>query len=108
MAIIYQKNKKTGITYAYDSTSVWVPELKQPRPKRRYLGRVDENGNIIPTAHRHGKKPSDADEISKLIDCSPLYNQIDELKNKVQNLETENKSLRHALKTIKKAFPEDL
>ena len=44
MAIIYVKNKKTGRRYAYESTSVWNPELKQPRAKRKYLGVVGEFG----------------------------------------------------------------
>lgn len=57
MAIIYQKNKKTGVTYAYESKSIWVPELKQPRSKRVYLGRVAEDGTIIPSSKHPGRKP---------------------------------------------------
>ena len=49
MAIVYVTNKKTGKKYAYESVSVWNPELKQPRAKRKYLGVVDEEtGEIIP------------------------------------------------------------
>ena len=48
-SIIYQTDKKTGIKYAYESTSYWDKEKKQPRSKRRYLGKVDpETGEIIP------------------------------------------------------------
>lgn len=58
MSIVYQTNKTTGITYAYEATSVWIPELKQPRSKRKYLGRVDEYGNIIPSCGKRGRKQS--------------------------------------------------
>ena len=48
-SIVYQTDKKTGIKYAYESTSYWDKEKKQPRSKRRYLGKVDpETGEIIP------------------------------------------------------------
>ncbi|MBO4378627.1 MAG: hypothetical protein IKS87_02625 [Lachnospiraceae bacterium] len=48
-SIVYQVDKKTGIKYAYESTSYWDKEKKQPRSKRRYIGKVDpETGEIIP------------------------------------------------------------
>lgn len=55
MAIVKYKNQ-SGITYAYESISEWDPVRKQSRPKRRYLGRVDEEtGEIIPTEGRRGR-----------------------------------------------------
>ena len=48
--IVYQIDKKTGTKFAYESTSYWDKEKKQPRSKRRYLGKVDpETGEIIPS-----------------------------------------------------------
>jgi predicted RNase H-like nuclease (RuvC/YqgF family) len=59
MAIVYVTNKKTGKKYAYESVSVWNPELKQPRAKRKYLGVVDEEtGEIIPSSKKRGRKPN--------------------------------------------------
>jgi len=50
MAIIYQTNKKTGITYTYENEPYWDKEKKQSRAKRRLIGKVDPNtGNIVPT-----------------------------------------------------------
>ena len=47
-SIVYQKNKKTGITYAYESVSYWDKDKQQPRCKRKYLGKVDPvSGEII-------------------------------------------------------------
>lgn len=56
MAIVLQKDKRSGITYAYESTSYWVKEIKQSRCRRKLIGRVDESsGEIIPTDGRNRK-----------------------------------------------------
>jgi len=50
MSIIYQTNKKTGITYAYENKPYWDKEKKQSRATRKLLGRVDsKTGDIVPT-----------------------------------------------------------
>ena len=57
MAIIKQYDKRSGITYAYESHSYWDPEKKMARAKRKLIGRVDpETGEILPTDGRN-KKP---------------------------------------------------
>jgi transposase len=53
MAIIYQTDKRVGITYAYESVSYWDKDKKQPRSKRKLIGRLDEkSGEIVPTRER--------------------------------------------------------
>jgi hypothetical protein len=50
MAMIYQKNKKTGITYAYENKAYWSKEKQQSRAKRVLIGKVDaQTGDIVPT-----------------------------------------------------------
>lgn len=57
MPIVTYKNQ-SGVTYAYDQTSVYDPEKKQSRPVRKYLGRVDpETGEIISTKGKRGRPP---------------------------------------------------
>jgi len=52
-AIVYQTNKKTGITYAYESISHWDKDKQQSRAKRKCIGRVDhETRKIVPTRKR--------------------------------------------------------
>jgi transposase len=52
-AIVYQANKKTGTTYAYESSSYWDKEKQQSRAKRKCIGRVDpDTQKIIPTRKR--------------------------------------------------------
>lgn len=59
MAIIKQTNKKTGVTYVYDSHSYWDKERKQHRSDRKLLGKIDpESGEIVPT--RKKKEPDSA------------------------------------------------
>jgi hypothetical protein len=57
MGIVYQKDKRSGITYAYENTAYWDKEKKVPRSKRTLVGRVDEaTGEIIPTDGRCKKR----------------------------------------------------
>ena len=50
MGIIYQKDKRSGITYAYENKPYWDKEKKQSRAKRELIGRVHpETGEIVPT-----------------------------------------------------------
>ena len=59
-AIVYQTNKVTGITYAYESVSYWDKEKKQSRAKRRCIGKVDhETQKIIPTRKRASAEPEE-------------------------------------------------
>ena len=52
-AIVYQTNKQTGITYAYESVSYWDKEKQQSRARRKCIGRVDpETQKIVPTRKR--------------------------------------------------------
>lgn len=49
-AIVYQLNKKTGVTYVYESISFWDKNKQQSRAKRRCIGRIDpETKEVVPT-----------------------------------------------------------
>jgi len=60
-AIIHQTDKRSGITYAYESISTWDKEKKQSRAKRKLIGRVNEDGKIVPTDGR-GRKAKDKNQ----------------------------------------------
>ena len=69
MAIIYQHDKRSNITYAYESHSYWDKEKKMTRAKRTLIGRVNaETGEIVPTDGRCRK-----DKIKKTSEESPDY-----------------------------------
>ncbi len=46
---INQVNKKTGVTYVYESVSYWDKEKKQARNKKTCIGRLDANGTFVPS-----------------------------------------------------------
>lgn len=104
--IVYQTNKKTGITYAYESVSYWDKEKKQPRSKRQYIGRVDpETGEIIRKQDKGTKRqnisdlPKDNDRLQALLDEKDTV--IASLKDEIENLEKELSQKKEAIEEIK-------
>jgi hypothetical protein len=99
MAIIHQYDKRSGITYAYESHSQWDKEKKMSRAKRTLIGRVDpDTGEIVPTDGRCRK--SEAKE-EKAIDYKELYEKLQKkcaaqeslitsLKKEIQKLKEHN------------------
>ncbi|MBR1740674.1 MAG: hypothetical protein IJ733_02170 [Lachnospiraceae bacterium] len=102
MGIIYQKDKRSGITYAYESISVWNKELKQSRAKRKLIGRVDpDTGEIVPTDGRCRKRspyykgePENTDRPIKSMTKAQLMEEViklrkenDDLKNRINESE---------------------
>ena len=62
MARVKLYNKKYDVTYVYDSFSYWDSALRQPRSKRKLIGKIDpETGELIPTAPR-GKRAHDKNQ----------------------------------------------
>ena len=54
--IVYQTDKRSGITYAYQSVSYWDKKKKQSRAQRTLIGRVDNiTGEVFPTDGRNRK-----------------------------------------------------
>lgn len=49
MSRVYVLNKKNGITYVYESSNYWDKEKKQSRSKRVCIGKLDDNGNLVPS-----------------------------------------------------------
>ncbi|PIE89168.1 MAG: transposase, partial [Acidobacteria bacterium] len=50
VAIVHQKNKKTGVVYVYKSVSYWDKEKQQSRAKRTCIGKLDpETKKVVPT-----------------------------------------------------------
>ena len=93
MAIIKQFDKRTGITYVYDSKSYYDKDKKCSRAKRTLIGKIDpDTGEMIPTDGRNkGAK-------SKLNSLSP---EIDKDK-RIQELEYENRQLKLQISALKK------
>ena len=93
MAIIKQHDKRSGITYAYESHSYWDPEKKMTRAKRKLIGRIDpQTGEIVPTDGRNRKKKDE--KAAKDVDYKKLY---EKLQKKYEAQEVLIKSLKDQL-----------
>ena len=102
MGIIYQKDKRSGITYAYENQSFWDKELKRSRSKRKLIGRLnEETGEIVPTDGRCRKnspyrKPEDTEESRILEEIKPM--KIGELRKEVVRLRIQVRKLEEQIK----------
>lgn len=96
MAIIKQHDKRSGITYAYESHSYWDPEKKMTRAKRTLIGRVDpETGEIVPTDGRNKKSKTPASDDA---DYRKMY---EKLLKKYEAQETLIKSLKKQIEELR-------
>ena len=99
MGIVYQKDKRTGITYAYESKAVWDKEKKQSRAKRRLIGRLDpDTGEIVPTDGRGRKRSPYYDPEMDFKEIMP--NTVKELKAEVSRLRKENEALKGKIEEL--------
>lgn len=94
MAIIKQYDKRSGITYVYDSKSYYDKEQKCSRAKRTLIGKIDpDTGEIIPTDGRNkGAKSKPAPSSSPEIDKD----------KRIQELEDENRQLKLQISALKR------
>ena len=91
MAIIKQYDKRSGITYVYDSKAFYDKEKKQSRAKRTLIGKIDPNtGEMIPTDGRNkgSKKKTVSPDIEK--------------DKRILELEEENRQLKLQIDALKK------
>lgn len=110
MSLVKTKDKKTGIIYVYESVSYWDPEKRQPRNKRKLIGKLDENGDIVPTGNvgRKKKKTVSPEELGKVVDelersrqeCLDAQIKIKELERTIANLESEKQGIANALERL--------
>ena len=98
MGIVYQTDKRSGITYAYENQSFWDPELKRSKSKRKLIGRVDpETKQIVPTDGRCKKlSPSYVPSDDEYV----MPKSMKELKNEIRRLLAENKELKSQVEKL--------
>ena len=99
MGIVYQTDKRSGITYAYENKAYWDKEKKQSRSKRTLIGRVDpETGKIVPTDGRcKMRSPSNKDKESYQMPKT-----LKECRAEILRLLEENQSLKDQLAKAQK------
>lgn len=93
MAIIKQFDKRSGITYVYDSKSYYDKEKKCSRAKRTLIGKIDpDTGEMIPTDGRNKGAKSKPDSVSSGINKD----------KRILELEDENRQLKLQFSALKK------
>ncbi len=114
-SIVKMTNKKTGVTYVYESTSYWDKDKHQARNKRKLIGKIDpDTGEIVPTGRRGSatwsaaadpQLPKSFAEGHKL---NPTQDEKDaeilELRKKVLDLEMQLSKKTSALDRIRRAL----
>lgn len=96
MSIVKLKDKRTGTTYVYESESYWDKEKKQPRSRRKLIGKLDEKtGEIIPTG-KSGRKKGTSVQQEEAGSPEPITEYIRVIEEKdalIRDLKAANKAL---------------
>ena len=93
LAIIKQFDKRSGITYVYDSKSYYDKEKKCSRAKRTLIGKIDpDTGEMIPTDGRNKGAKSKPNTVSPEVDKD----------KRIQELEDENRQLKLQISALQK------
>ena len=102
MSVIKHKDKRTGITYVYESESYWDKEKQQPRSRRTLIGKIDEaTGEVVPTDGR-GKKRTEKKkaQTDNTTLCEELKQQLKDKELLISQLSEQNKALEKELRTV--------
>lgn len=109
MSIVKLKDKRTGTTYVYESESYWDKEKKQPRSRRKLIGKLDEKtGEIIPTGKSGRTKGSGRrqDENGSPEPITEHIRIIAEKEEQIRMLKAENRTLINQKQDILKTLEE--
>ena len=94
MSIVKLKDKRSGTIYVYESESYWDKEKKQPRCRRKLIGKLDEEtGEIVPTGKSGRKKSTQKEENNSPDLIAEHIRTIAEKEEQIRALEAENKAL---------------
>lgn len=106
--IVYQTDKRTGISYAYESISYWDKEKQQPRSKRKYIGKVDPVTKEIIPSKKNSKQEGEnttqqQDRISPelISEIKAKEKTIKELEERIYTLETKCNELTETIRKIR-------
>ncbi len=94
MALIHLHDKRRNVTYVYESTNYWDKEAKKYKAHRKLIGKLDENGEIVPTGKRGRPKKE------------PLVSANNSSDN--DNLQTALLEAQEALKSLQRRYSEDV
>ena len=119
MGEVHCRDPRTGIVYVYSSESYWDKEAKKKKERRKLIGRLDENGNVVPTSGKRGRPKKQREEPATTTQDDRSLRQemqqmkesyekrlqaqadkIAELESKLRTMEREEKATVEALEKI--------
>ncbi|MCR5089924.1 MAG: hypothetical protein K6C08_10475 [Oscillospiraceae bacterium] len=105
--IVYRKNKKSGITYAFRQESYRDPVTKKPRNTRTYLGRVDPETNTIiekvPRAsNESGDEKSRVKQTVKSKEQILLERKDVQIQSLLEEIKAKDKRIQSLIKSLEK------
>lgn len=81
MGEVHCRDPRTGIVYVYSSESYWDKEAKKKKERRKLIGRLDENGNVVPTSGKRGRPKKQREEAATTTqDESSLRQEMQQMK----------------------------
>lgn len=81
MGEVHCRDPRTGIVYVYASESYWDKDAKKKKERRKLIGKMDENGNMVPTNGKPGRpKKQREDPVGKQQDESGLQKEMQQMK----------------------------
>ena len=67
---------RTGITYVYDVEKTMDPETGKYVRNRHLVGRLDDDGNVVPTSGRRGRLPQKDKDVDPNTQAAELEEEI--------------------------------
>ncbi len=108
MSLVKLTDKKSGTVYVYESESYWDKEKKAPRNRRKLIGKLDENGNIVPTGRKKNPTSRGDSEHQEDRNYKELYDsclkEIEEKDRRITELIIKNEKLSSQIKKDQKIF----
>ena len=107
MSIVKLRDKRSGTVYVYESESYWDKEKGQPRNTRKLIGKLDENGNIVPTGKSGRKKKENSEPAPDQKEVRELRKKLDDAEEaikegdlKITMLEKQKKEVESTLRKL--------
>ena len=104
---VRQHDARTNITYVYEVIEAhYDPDKKQARSKRKLIGKLDENGNVIPTGPKGRPKGSTQENSEKATANLTRYYKdlLNEKDADIKQKSAENNLLSEKLKEAEKTL----
>ena len=105
MSYNYCKDHRSGITYVYEMVKSIDESSGKPKTERKLVGKLNEEGNIVPTSGRKGRLPKKnatwhSGETDTSEDVESLKEEIETLKRTIAILRRNHQDMIKGLESL--------